>query len=486
MTATTLFTPKVRKGIIHFIVFLIAITFIFSQYKLDYFNEILIWQPLAIGLLGLLAFYLHALILLPILLRKKQIKRYLLYLLIALISFHLAYNWFEASYSSIITHYSDGSKPSPFDFFLSPQWMINSFFTKVLVFVPFALVSFIYYLLIISQEDRKGIFSLKYLELTVNIIIVGSILLLVKLNVNIESVEIVNYLFLTVYFISFYVNTFVTIPILIKQKQIGKYLFFSGMSFLIFIYGLKGLLLLANIDLQPFPGFFALSFVFLIIYVLSFIYGYLRIKIIAKEQILNLKLGAKNSELKLLKSQVNPHFLFNTLNTLYATALEENASKTAESTAKLANLIRYMQEDIDKDFTPLENEIKYLQDYIAIQKLRCAVEPKIETKFENIAEKVISPGLLIPFVENAFKYGIDPSKASKLFVSVVCDENNTYFECINSFDNEFKTYYKEQGFGIGINNAKQRLELVYPNKHSFELEKENNIFSVKICIKTKV
>ena len=198
-----------------------------------------------------------------------------------------------------------------------------------------------------------------------------------------------------------------------------------------------------------------------------------------------MRLGAKESELQLLKAQVNPHFLFNTLNILYATALDENALKTAESTANLASLLRYMQEDISKDFIPLGNEIKYLQDYISIQKLRCAVPPKVAVQFKNTENHVISPGLLIPFVENAFKYGIDPSAASTLRLSVICDENTIHFECVNSYDDTFKTYYKEQGFGIGIKNAKQRLELVYPKKHTLETAKENAVFSVKLSITTK-
>ncbi|HBK72145.1 MAG TPA: hypothetical protein DDZ39_10915, partial [Flavobacteriaceae bacterium] len=224
--------------------------------------------------------------------------------------------------------------------------------------------------------------------------------------------------------------------------------------------------------------------VLFLIYILSFVYSFIRLKIKAQEKVFSIKLGAKDSELQLLKSQVNPHFLFNTLNTLYATALEEKAPKTAKSTAKLASLIRYMQEDINKDLIPLENEIKYLKDYITIQKLRCSIEPEIETKFSNIKTHQISPGLLIPFVENAFKYGINPSKKSKLSVSIICNENTINFECINSHDESFKTYYKEQGFGIGIKNAKQRLELVYPKSHMFELKKENAIFSVKINILT--
>ncbi|MEC3908226.1 sensor histidine kinase [Tamlana sp. 2201CG12-4] len=216
----------------------------------------------------------------------------------------------------------------------------------------------------------------------------------------------------------------------------------------------------------------------LVIWIVSFLYAYTRERINEKDS----KLKSKESELQLLKSQVNPHFLFNTLNTLYSTALEENASRTAESTAKLANLIRYMQEDIIKDFIPLENEVKYLQDYIVIQKLRCAIIPEIDLQFSKIENHNISPGLFIPFVENAFKYGIDPSKPSKLSVSVNCIENIINFRCVNSYDENFKTYYKERGFGIGIKNAKERLELVYPKKHTLEVKKEKNMFLVKLSI----
>tara|TARA_R110002051_G_scaffold281538_1_gene343157 strand:- start:7359 stop:8075 length:717 start_codon:yes stop_codon:yes gene_type:complete len=217
------------------------------------------------------------------------------------------------------------------------------------------------------------------------------------------------------------------------------------------------------------------------ILITSTYYGYLRLE--TKKN--KLKFANKESELNILKSQVNPHFLFNTLNTLYATALQENAPITAESTAKLANLIRYMQNDISKDFIPLENEIKYLEDYIYIQKLRCEITPNIETNFKNIEHHKISPGLLIPFVENAFKYGIDPNKPSSLNVSVIGTDNSIFFECINSFDDSFKTYYKEKGFGIGIENTKKRLALVYPKNHTLEVIKQNKIFSVKISIESK-
>jgi hypothetical protein len=294
----------------------------------------------------------------------------------------------------------------------------------------------------------------------------------------------------------FYVNTFGVTPILLKNKKLAGYVlslfsivlgYFLIQTILLRIFGFPPYnsetgQLLTRKDLPEIifntPRIIGLIFSLF----LSFVYGYVRIRIKAKEKFLHIRLGEKESELKLLKSQVNPHFLFNTLNTLYATALAENADRTSASIAKLASLLRYMQKDINNDFIPLENEIKYLQDYIAIQKLRCAVEPQVETKYINIEDQLISPGLFIPFVENAFKYGIDPSKPSKLNISVICDNNNIHFLCVNSYNNEFKTFHKEQGFGIGISNAKQRLEMVYPKNHTFEILKKDNEFFVKIII----
>ncbi|WP_157941174.1 MULTISPECIES: sensor histidine kinase [Arenibacter] len=275
----------------------------------------------------------------------------------------------------------------------------------------------------------------------------------------------------------FYLNVLFFGPVLLSDKKLGKYLFLIITSLIIIGIGTK---LIYGIRYSPNLLVFAIHF--MLTALLSLIYCYVRLKLKKDQLIFNLKLGAKDSELQLLKSQVNPHFLFNTLNTLYATALEENAPKTAESTAKLANLLRYMQNDITKDFIPLENEIKYLEDYITIQKLRCEVKPQVETIFKNCEGKTLSPGLLIPFVENAFKYGIDPSKPSKLKVSVICDASKINFECVNSYDDNFNTYYKEQGFGMGIKNAKQRLDLVYPKNYTLDISKANHIFTVKLNI----
>ncbi len=367
------------------------------------------------------------------------------------------------------------------EIFVQPleYFTFDSVFDVFLRLIPFITMALIYSILVIDIKVLKKAFAVKRFELILNSIVISLIYFYPLIRFHEIDIRVIA--LISVYVVFFYTSVFYITPILLKKKHFIKYLLYSFV--LIVSVGLV-ILLLMDVQFNSISDLISvLSLIIfnLLIVITSGIYAYIRHRIINQEA----KIEAKNSELNLLKSQVNPHFLFNTLNTLYAIALEEKASKTAESTAKLASLIRYMQEDINKDFIPLENEIKYLQDYITIQKLRCAVEPNIETEFKQIENHQISPGLLIPFVENAFKYGIDPSQPSKLKVLIICDENTIHFECVNSYNNDFKTYYKEQGFGIGIKNAKQRLELVYPKKHTFDVLKENNIFSVKISIKTK-
>ncbi|MEP1487922.1 MAG: histidine kinase [Algibacter sp.] len=423
-------------------------------------------------LLFIFTVYILALVIIPLL--YKNWKKYLYIAISYIISYSLLLAWMRAIQRSNSVMIKKSISVSPFEYFT-----LESVLNLSMTFIPFVIMGLIYAFLVIEINILKKAFAVKRFELIFNSIIISLIYFYALMMPR--KIEIQVIAFISVYVVFFYFNTFYLTPLLLRKKNFVKYTFLSLLSLTIvnavtivllsFIYNHNLLSRLTPILLR----FITL---YLIIFIASFIYGYLRLKI--KEK--NLKLETKESELQLLKSQVNPHFLFNTLNTLYATALEEGAPKTAESTAKLASLIRYMQEDINKDFIPLENEIKYLEDYILIQKLRCAVEPEIETDFKGFENHYISPGLLIPFVENAFKYGINPSKESNLKVSVICKENTIHFECVNSYDDTFKTYYKEQGFGIGITNAKQRLELVYPKNHTFELVKGNNIFSVKISI----
>jgi len=410
-------------------------------------------------------FYILSWWLIPLFITNKKKGAILIFLYAIL--YTISISWLDINITNLISDLNNN---------LTYSTNLRAFMS----FIPLTFLSSLYSISIIDRVLLNKSFTAKQLEIVVNFVVVGLILDFFLNNVNSGVLmTIIIYACLKLFF--FYSNTFFITPILLKEKKTSKYFFSVVLLLLIYILSYKFFHSITHFEIGPFPDTIFLIFSVFIDYTLSFIYGFIRHRIKNK----SIALDAKDSELKLLKSQVNPHFLFNTLNTLYSTALEENAPKTAESTAKLASLIRYMQEDINKDFIPLENEIKYLEDYITIQKLRCSVEPDIETKFIHIENHKLSPGLLIPFVENAFKYGIDPSKKSKLVVSVICTENTISFQCINSYDENYKTYYKEQGFGIGIKNAKRRLHLVYPNNHTIVIKKEKNIFSVKLNISIK-
>ncbi len=196
----------------------------------------------------------------------------------------------------------------------------------------------------------------------------------------------------------------------------------------------------------------------------------------------------KEAELQQLRSQVNPHFLFNSLNTVYAFALKENNPKTAEYIAKLANLMRYLVEDMEKEKIPVQKEISYIRDYINLQAIRSSVEHKIEINnaIEEEQNVMIAPMLMIPFVENAFKHGINPNSVSELKVTFQIVENRFQFVIENSVDKNFEAFYKEKGFGIGIQNVRQRLEHIYPDRHTLSIADTGDKFIVIMAVELLV
>jgi hypothetical protein len=227
-----------------------------------------------------------------------------------------------------------------------------------------------------------------------------------------------------------------------------------------------------------------LILVFLLILIPSFAYYFIKNQF-KKLEVSGFKMyRKKEAELAQLRSQVNPHFLFNTLNTLYAFALKEGSEKTAECIAKLANLMRFMLDDMEKESILLQREISYIQDYVKLQSIRSAVEHEISITIDIEPEEgySIAPMLLIPFVENAFKHAMNPNKVSMLKIDVTGRDHKIQFVIENSIDENFKTYYKEKGFGIGIENVKSRLQYIYPNRHNISIAKTKDKFLVILSI----
>jgi len=193
----------------------------------------------------------------------------------------------------------------------------------------------------------------------------------------------------------------------------------------------------------------------------------------------------KNAELKLLKAQLNPHFLFNTLNNLYGMSVMKS-DRLPDLMLKLSDLLRYSLYDTKETYVSLEKEIQYLENYISLEKIRLEDQTEITfTKKGAISEKKIAPMLLIVFVENAFKHLTSAAGLkSKVLVEIQGVNNKLEFSCINSMDEKGKEVRMESGkSGIGLKNAKKRLSLLYPEKHQLTIGKTENEHRVSLNIK---
>ena len=193
----------------------------------------------------------------------------------------------------------------------------------------------------------------------------------------------------------------------------------------------------------------------------------------------------KEAELKLLKAQLNPHFLFNTLNNLYGLSVVKS-DKLPNLMLKLSDLLRYSLYETKEIFVPLEKEITYLENYISLEKIRLENTTDIQfSKSGNLTSRQIAPMLFIVFVENAFKHlGVSDSKKNTVIVSLKEINNTLEFNCENTVDpSDNKTNTLEKGrSGIGLHNAKKRLALMYPEKHELTINQALNSYSVKLIL----
>jgi two-component system, LytTR family, sensor kinase len=186
------------------------------------------------------------------------------------------------------------------------------------------------------------------------------------------------------------------------------------------------------------------------------------------------------SKLSLLKNQINPHFLFNTLHNIDA-LIAGNQEKASRALIKLSEIMRYMMYDSQPDKVLFIKEIEYIENYIELEKLRLR-NPKffsmnISGDFENVQ---IAPMLFIPFIENAFKHCVDSDIENGILIEFNIVKKSVRFYCENKFD--IQEPDKDKSHGIGMDIVKNRLKYIYPNKHKLEINKVNDIFKVKLEI----
>lgn len=187
-----------------------------------------------------------------------------------------------------------------------------------------------------------------------------------------------------------------------------------------------------------------------------------------------------SAEVSYLKAQINPHFLFNTLNSLYALTLQKS-NEAPNAVLKLSSIMRYVVTESSQDFVSLDKEINYIKDYIELQKLR--LDSNVSLSFEVIGTtsgKAIAPLILIPFIENAFKYGINPDDSSFIKIQISIENQSLQMSVKNAIvaseiDEEFKT---EEG----LKNTQKRLDLIYSGKYVLDVREDKKYYDVNLKI----
>ncbi len=287
--------------------------------------------------------------------------------------------------------------------------------------------------------------------------------------------------------IFFYVNVYLIFPryqrIKPKWKVLTPLLFNLAWCFLA-----EALIYQAYFKKRLFDFWYAYNpfeagIVFLMILAASYAYW------AAKQWLLNKdgmeQLGKTNAELALLKNQVNPHFLFNTLNNLFAMAIERKADDLAESIAQLTGLMRYSIYESRTEYTELPREVTYLENYLKLQQLRfTAADPvtirfEVENKNPNVR---IAPMLLINFVENAFKHGVSLKQPSFIHIFLRTAEEQIIFTVENSvYRQNPESAVLHAGFGL--EHTKKLLQMQYPQRHTLQVTEANGVYRIYLQLK---
>lgn len=184
------------------------------------------------------------------------------------------------------------------------------------------------------------------------------------------------------------------------------------------------------------------------------------------------------TELSVLKSQVNPHFLFNALNSVYV-LIKDDQEKARKTLANISELLSHQLYDGNKEIVSLDKELNHIKNYIALEKVRQGKKVQIHWQLEgDINGKTIAPMLLIPFVENAFKHGLksglDPYSVD---IQIKMDNNKLYFTCSNQYK---KNGQQSSTGGVGLINVKRRLALLYAKIHDLKIDEHEDLFQVKL------
>jgi two-component system, LytTR family, sensor kinase len=281
-----------------------------------------------------------------------------------------------------------------------------------------------------------------------------------------------------------YVHTLVLIPLLSGKKKIGWYI--TGLVLLVTSYTLLRSHSQKYWDAVAWPNepmklssyfkwnFFYADWFVLISTLLLFTQKWSE----QRQQVKNIQINQLETELKYLRLQVNPHFLFNGLNTIYGYIDSDNI-RARDMMVQFSDLLRYNLYEADIDAIALAREINYLRNYVALQKARSNDNMQIELEIVAPNPSVtIAPLLFMPFVENAFKHvSRDDRQVNRILIGLYQTDDSIRFECRNSYDNGMA-----ENNGIGLTNVIRRLELLYKDRYKLRIDKDAGIYFVLLTI----
>ena len=232
-------------------------------------------------------------------------------------------------------------------------------------------------------------------------------------------------------------------------------------------------------------GLFQVTHVITFLSMLGIAIAYFFSKEWIKSEFLRKQLEAHqlSTEIKFLKSQVNPHFLFNTLNNLFSMAQDKGNDELADGISKLSGMMRYMIYESNAETVPLKNEIEYIKSCIALNKLRYADhEAIVDFRYGELpSDLFVAPMIFIPFVENAFKHGVTINNTSFIDIAISVKDKELLFTCTNKNYSFIKKMHEDKS-GIGLANVKRRLDLLYPGRHELLIKNDEDKFRVELKI----
>ncbi len=190
----------------------------------------------------------------------------------------------------------------------------------------------------------------------------------------------------------------------------------------------------------------------------------------------------RETEIQALKAQLNPHFLFNSLNTIYSSALTEKDTSTAQLVQQLSGILRHSVEEVQQEKTDIQKELTFIEKYIALQRARLPEHPNVSiqsTLFWDQEPADIAPLLLIPLIENAFQYGVSIDEPSFVRVDLRVEDRKLHLNVENSIT---QNHSEKKGAGTGLKNTEKRLTLLYPDRYSLHCERQKDTFEIDLTL----